>query len=150
MSSEAIKLFKKAIKRGVKVRINTNSMAATDNVQAFSGYRNQREILTKLGIAIFEFKPDAQIKQHLVRHQTNGILKLPIFAIHAKTMVFDNKIVYIGTFNFDPRSQNLNTEVGVIVQNTALAKEVQTAVEIDMQLEIAGMHQSINQINLPV
>jgi putative cardiolipin synthase len=150
MSSEAIKLFKKAIKRGVKVRINTNSMAATDNVQAFSGYRNQREILTKLGIAIFEFKPDAQIKQHLVRHQTNGILKPPIFAIHAKTMVVDNKIVYIGTFNFDPRSQNLNTEVGVIVQNTALAKEVQTAVEIDMQLEIAGMHQSINQINLPV
>ena len=135
MSSEAIKLFKKAIKRGVKVRINTNSMAATDNVQAFSGYRNQREILTKLGIAIFEFKPDAQIKQHLVRHQTNGILKPPIFAIHAKTMVVDNKIVYIGTFNFDPRSQNLNTEVGVIVQNTALAKEVQTAVEIDMQPE---------------
>jgi cardiolipin synthase C len=135
MSSEAIKLFKKAIKRGVKVRINTNSMAATDNVQAFSGYRNQREILTKLGIEIFEFKPDAQIKQHLVRHKNNAVLKPPIFAIHAKTMVVDNKVVYIGTFNFDPRSQNLNTEVGVIVQNTALAKEVQTAVEIDMQPE---------------
>jgi putative cardiolipin synthase len=135
MSSEAIKLFKKAIKRGVKVQINTNSMAATDNVQAFSGYRNQREILTKMGIAIFEFKPDAQISQRLVRHKTNGVLKPPIFAIHAKTMVVDNKIVYIGTFNFDPRSQNLNTEVGVIVQNAALAKEVQTAIEIDMQPE---------------
>jgi putative cardiolipin synthase len=135
MSSEAIKLFKKAIKRGVKVRINTNSLAATDNVQAFSGYRNQREILTKMGIAIFEFKPDAQIKQQLVRHKTSGVLKPPIFAIHAKTMVVDNKIVYIGTFNFDPRSQNLNTEVGVIVQNAALAKEVQAAIEIDMKPE---------------
>jgi putative cardiolipin synthase len=135
MSSEAIKLFKKAIKRGVKVRINTNSLAATDNVQAFSGYRNQREILTRMGIAIFEFKPDAQIKQQLVRHKTNGLLKPPIFAIHAKTMVVDNKIVYIGTFNFDPRSQNLNTEVGVIVQNVTLAKEVKSAIEIDMQPE---------------
>lgn len=135
MSSEAIKLFKNAIKRGVKVRINTNSLAATDNVQAFSGYRNQREVLTKMGIAIFEFKPDAQIKQQLVRHKTNGVLKPPIFAIHAKTMVVDNKIVYIGTFNFDPRSQNLNTEVGVIVQNAALAKEVLSAIEIDIQPE---------------
>lgn len=135
MSSEAIKLFKKAIKRGVKVRINTNSLAATDNVQAFSGYRNQREILTKMGIEIFEFKPDAQIKHQLVRHNTNGVLKPPIFAIHAKTMVVDHKIVYIGTFNFDPRSQNLNTEVGVIVQNVQLAKEVQTTIEVDMQPE---------------
>lgn len=135
MSSEAKKLFKSAIKRGVKVRINTNSMAATDNVQAFSGYRNQREILTKMGIEIFEFKPDAQITQQLVRHKTSGVIKPPIFAIHAKTMVVDNQTVYIGTFNFDPRSQNLNTEVGVIVENAQLAKEVQTAIETDMQPE---------------
>ncbi|HPN01005.1 MAG TPA: phospholipase D family protein, partial [Methylotenera sp.] len=135
MSSEAKKLFKNAIKRGVKVRINTNSLAATDNIQAFSGYRNQREILTKMGIEIYEFKPDAQITQQLVRHKTSGVIKPPIFAIHAKTMVVDNKTVYIGTFNFDPRSQNLNTEVGVIVENTQLAKEVQTAIEVDMQPE---------------
>ena len=135
MSSEAKKLFKSAIKRGVKVRINTNSLAATDNIQAFSGYRNQREILTKMGIEIFEFKPDAQITQQLVRHKTSGVVKPPIFAIHAKTMVVDNQTVYIGTFNFDPRSQNLNTEVGVIVENVQLAKEVQTAIEIDMQPE---------------
>lgn len=135
MSSDAKKLFKSALKRGVKVRINTNSLAATDNIQAFSGYRNQREILTKMGIEIFEFKPDAQITQQLVRHKTSGVIKPPIFAIHAKTLVVDNKTVYIGTFNFDPRSQNLNTEVGVIVENAPLAKEVQTAIETDMQPE---------------
>lgn len=135
MSSEAKKLFKDAIKRGVKVRISTNSMAATDNVQAFSGYRNQREILTKMGIEIFEFKPDAQITQQLVRHKTSGVVKPPIFAIHAKTMVVDSQTVYIGTFNFDPRSQNLNTEVGVIVENAKLSLEVQAAIEADMRPE---------------
>lgn len=56
----------------------------------------------------------------------------PIFAIHAKSMVVDAKTLYIGTFNFDPRSQNLNTEVGVIVQDEALAKQVQSAIETDM------------------
>ena len=38
-----------------------------------------------------------------------------MFALHAKSMVVDGKIAYIGTYNFDPRSENLNTEVGVIV-----------------------------------
>lgn len=133
MSSQARKLFKNAIKRGVKVRINTNSLASTDNLQAFSGYRNQRESLLKMGIEIFEYKPDPAIKQQLVQRVLAADAKPPIFAIHAKTMVVDNKTVYIGTFNFDPRSQNLNTEVGVIVQNEALANQVQNAIETDMQ-----------------
>ena len=132
MSSQAKKLFKRAIKRGVNVRINTNSLASTDNIQAFSGYRNQRDELIKMGIEIFEFKPDAQVKQQLIKRVAATNTKPPIFAIHAKTMVVDGKTVYIGTFNFDPRSQNLNTEVGVIVENVALAYQVQTAIETDM------------------
>ncbi len=135
LSSQAIKLFKAAIKRGVTVRINTNSMAATDNVQAFSGYRNQREQLIKMGIEIFEYKPDPHIKHALLKQNPAFYEKPPIFAIHAKTMVVDNKTVYIGTFNFDPRSQNLNTEVGVIVQNEDLAAKVQDAIETDMRPE---------------
>jgi putative cardiolipin synthase len=47
-------------------------------------------------------------------------------------MVVDSKIVYIGTFNFDPRSENLNTEVGVIIRNEALARKVEAAIETDM------------------
>lgn len=135
MSNSAIKLFKKAIKRGVKVRINTNSLASTDNIQAFSGYRNQRDILTKMGVEIFEYKPDPQVKQHLLRQAMAANEKPPVFAIHAKTMVVDGETVYIGTFNFDPRSQNLNTEVGVIVRDTALASQVQNAIETDMHPE---------------
>lgn len=135
MSSAAKRLFKQAIKRGVKVRINTNSLASTDNMQAFSGYRNQRNQLIKMGIEIFEYKPDPQIKQQLLRQTINANKTLPVFAIHAKTMVVDSKILYIGTFNFDPRSENLNTEVGVIVQNEVLAQAVQTSIEADMLSE---------------
>ena len=139
MSNSATSLFKAAIKRGVTVRINTNSMAATDNVQAFSGYRNQRDRLLKMGIAIFEYKPDPHIKYALLKQNAALNDKLPtfapIFAIHAKSMVVDGKTVYIGTFNFDPRSENLNTEVGVIVENVALANQVQEAIETDMRPE---------------
>ena len=132
MSNEAKALFKQAINRGVSVKINTNSLASTDNIQAFSGYRNQRNALLKMGIQIYEFKPDAQIKQQLIKHVAANKTNLPIFAIHAKTMVIDNATVFIGTFNFDPRSQNLNTEVGVIVQDAGLASQVQSAIETDI------------------
>ena len=55
-----------------------------------------------------------------------------MFSLHAKTLVIDGKSVYIGTFNFDPRSQNLNTEVGVIVHDEALARAVEASIETDM------------------
>jgi cardiolipin synthase C len=132
MSDTAKTLFKQAINRGVKVRINTNSMASTDNLMAFSGYRNQRQELLKMGVEIFEFKPHPEEQYALM--QDSFIIKqqLPIFAIHAKGMVVDNQILYIGTFNFDPRSENLNTEVGAIITNKILAKEVADAIAIDM------------------
>lgn len=135
MSSPAKKLFKRALKRGVSIKINTNSMASTDNLMAFSGYRNQRDTLINMGIQIYEFKPAPAITKHLVRGEMNEQKTPPIFAIHAKTMVIDNETVYIGTFNFDPRSENLNTEVGVIVNNTPLANQVKKAILVDMQAE---------------
>ena len=135
MSRQAKKLFKAALKRGVKVKINTNSLASTDNIEAFSGYRNQRDALIKMGVEIYEFKPDPIVKQKLLLHTLAKDAKPPVFAIHAKTMVVDTKTVFIGTFNFDPRSQNLNTEVGVIIQNDTLAKNVQSAIETDMLAE---------------
>ena len=55
-----------------------------------------------------------------------------MFALHAKTLVVDGKRVYIGTFNLDPRSENLNTEVGVIMHDPALAQAVEAAIETDM------------------
>ena len=56
----------------------------------------------------------------------------PIFAIHAKTFIVDSRHLYIGTFNLDPRSANLNTEVGVLIDNTGLAQQVEQGILIDM------------------
>lgn len=133
MSSKALKLFEDAIARGVRIRINTNSLASTDNIQAFSGYRNQRNRLIKMGIEVYEYKPAPEIQTEMMANNFPGREQLPVFAIHAKTMVVDAKTVYIGTFNFDPRSENLNTEVGLIVQNKKLASRVQASIERDME-----------------
>ena len=134
MSGKALALFKEAVARGVKVRIITNSLASTDNIQAFSGYRNQRKKLLKMGLQIHEYKPDPANRLTLMS-RVNPPDTPPLFALHAKSMVVDSKIAYIGTFNFDPRSENLNTEVGVVMHHPALARQVQTLIETDMRPE---------------
>ncbi|PKN52646.1 MAG: phospholipase D family protein [Deltaproteobacteria bacterium HGW-Deltaproteobacteria-13] len=132
MSDEAIDVFRQIIARGVTVRVNTNSLASTDNLQAFSGYRNQRDRLLKMGLQLYEVKPAPEVQNKLMKRLPAANGKPPIFSLHAKTMVIDGQIVYIGTFNFDPRSENLNTEVGAIIHNTSLSRAVEAAIETDM------------------
>jgi putative cardiolipin synthase len=119
----------------VKVLISTNSLASTDNLQAFSGYKKQRRELLKMGLQVFEYKPHPKVQQQLLERYHEIKSKQPVFAIHAKTMVIDSQVVYIGTYNLDPRSENLNTEVGIIVKNDALARSVEKMIAIDMRPE---------------
>ncbi|RJG04393.1 phospholipase D family protein [Noviherbaspirillum sedimenti] len=132
LSNEAIELFRGILARGVTVRINTNSLASTDNIQAFSGYRNQRKKLLKMGFEIFEYKPYPQVQQALMNRFEATKNKQLVFGLHAKTMVVDGARVYVGTYNFDPRSQNLNTEAGVIIHDESVARKVEAAIEVDM------------------
>ncbi len=131
-SDEALALLGEIRARGVAVRINTNSLASTDNLPAFSGYRNQRGRLLEMGLQLYEYKPAPAVQQQLVQRLSAVSRTAPVFSLHAKTLVIDGKTVYIGTFNFDPRSQNLNTEVGVIIHDEALARAVEASIETDM------------------
>lgn len=132
LSNEAKALLQKALDRNVRIRISTNSLASTDNLAAFGGYRRQRQELLKMGIEIFEYKPDPEIQRRLMTRTVRANARAPIFAIHAKTMVVDSATVYIGTFNLDPRSENLNTEVGIIIHDERLARAVEGSIETDM------------------
>lgn len=131
-------LFKDAIQRGVDVRILTNSLASTDNLEAFSGYQREREALLNTGIKIFEFKPDASIRYRLM---TGALQKeidyAPIFGLHAKSMVVDKQMAVIGTFNLDPRSANLNTECIAVIYDLKIASDLFRSMEEDMKTENA-------------
>ena len=118
-------LFKAAIDRGVDVKILTNSLASTDNLEAFNGYQRDRETLLKIGIRIFEFKPDAEIRKKLMRGSVQQEMNYtPKFGLHAKSMVIDDYYTIIGTFNLDPRSANLNTECIAIIPSKEIAAGV--------------------------
>ncbi|MCL5128892.1 phospholipase D family protein [Algibacter sp. L4_22] len=131
-------LFKKAIDRGVTIRILTNSLASTDNVEAFSSYQTDREKLLETGVRIFEFRPDAEERSKIMTGELQEKLNYkPTFGLHAKSMVIDNKTTVIGTFNLDPRSANLNTECVVIVDSEKISKGVLKGMEIEFKPENA-------------
>ena len=127
-----IELLSELTSRGVSIRISTNSLASTDNVQAFSGYQRQRKDLLQAGVEIFEFMPEPNSHAQLVERYHRISHHAPIFGLHAKSMVIDDEIVFIGTFNLDPRSANLNTEVGMMARNRELARQVAFSIETDM------------------
>ena len=131
-------LFREATARGVTIRILTNSLASTDNVEAFASYQSDRKILLETGVRIFEFRPDAEVRREIMTSALQDSLDYaPIFGLHAKSMVVDGKISVIGTFNLDPRSANLNTECIVIVNSEEIAKGVLTGMEVEFLPENA-------------
>lgn len=125
-------IFTSATERGVSIRILTNSMASTDNTEAFSGYQRDREELLETGVRIFEFRPDAAERQEIMTGALQKELDFsPIFGLHAKSMVIDGKITVIGTFNLDPRSANLNTECITIIHSEEVATKVLAGMEVE-------------------
>ena len=103
--------------RGVKVRVLTNSAASHDVLPALAGYVYTRKKLLKAGIELYELRPDTNM------HRDWSVLAGKA-ALHAKSLVFDRKSVFIGSFNLDPRSTALNTEIGVMIDSPEVAGQV--------------------------
>lgn len=131
MLKGTFRLLEQLRARGVRVALLTNSMAATDAVWVHSRYAFQRRRLLNMGVELYEYRPDAEYQPELIARYALIKEKTPL-ALHAKTMVIDRESVFVGSFNMDPRSTHLNTEIGLIIENPALAREVARLIEKDM------------------
>ncbi|MEH6519533.1 MAG: phospholipase D family protein [Halioglobus sp.] len=102
--------------RGVAVTIVTNSLAANNQIMVHGGYAPSRKPLLKAGIRIFEVRADASIAGSEIVAAKDAKTTL-----HTKAFVVDRREAFIGSFNFDPRSANINTELGVIIHSPEIA-----------------------------
>ncbi len=134
MTDLGMDLFGRAVKRGVTVHILTNSLSSTDNLEAFSGYRRNRKKLIDTGVNIYEYKPDAAIRKDLMKSELQRRLDfIPTFGLHAKSMVVDDAIGVIGTFNLDPRSANLNTECFAVIYDRQIATDMSAIMKEELE-----------------
>ncbi|MDO5069139.1 MAG: phospholipase D family protein [Neisseria zoodegmatis] len=113
------------VKQGVKVTVLTNSLQATDVAAVHSGYARYRKPLIKAGVDLYELKANHAVP----RSKDRGLTGSSSTSLHAKNFIVDRQRVFIGSFNLDPRSARLNTEMGVVIENPELAQKMQNKLQ---------------------
>lgn len=114
-----VALLLQMVRKGVKIAILTNSLAANDVAVVHAGYARWRKKLLRHGIELYELKPTQDYVPGL---RDRGLTGNSGSSLHAKTFSIDNEKVFIGSLNFDPRSTMLNTEMGFVIESEDLAR----------------------------
>ncbi len=128
--AEGVAAFSALAREGVRVRILTNALEATDVPAVHSGYAKRRVPLLRAGVELFEMRRQGETPGG--RGGGSGSdpgsgVGSSGSSLHAKTFSVDRERVFIGSFNFDPRSAGLNTELGFVIDSPALAARVEDA-----------------------
>ncbi|AEG92408.1 phospholipase D family protein [Ramlibacter tataouinensis] len=113
-------------RRGVDVGVLTNSLAATDVPVVHAGYARRRKPLLEGGVKLYELRRQPRVIETPDGPST-PVLRASSASLHAKTFTVDGLHVFIGSFNFDPRSMHLNTEMGLVIASPALARQAEAA-----------------------
>lgn len=105
--------------RGVRISVVTNSLAATDEPVVHTGYRRYRPDMLRLGVEIYELS-SARTK----RSVRLGLFGSQVGRLHAKAAIFDRRALFLGSMNFDPRSDSHNTEIGLFIASPEMAQQM--------------------------
>lgn len=110
--------------RGIMVSIVTNSLAANNQKLVHGGYAPARKPLLRAGVRLFEVRADAGVAgaEFVADESTRSTL-------HTKAFIVDRRQLFIGSFNFDPRSAFINTELGIIIDSPQLAESFASIVD---------------------
>ena len=120
-----VEAFAWLVRQGVEVKVLTNSLSATDVSAVHAGYAKRRKALLKSGVILYEMqRHPTQVKK---MKRKKRFLGSSGSSLHAKTFAVDRKHVFVGSFNFDPRSANLNTELGFVIESPRLAQRINQA-----------------------
>ncbi len=119
---EGVRFFSKLAARGVRVRILTNSLASNDVGMVHAGYVKYRKALLKNGVEIYELNKIREGKKRKIGRSSAA-------SLHAKTFILDNKQIFIGSLNLDPRSVFENTEIGLVIDSPETASAIARSFE---------------------
>ncbi|MES2470261.1 MAG: phospholipase D family protein [Verrucomicrobiota bacterium] len=131
---DGVALLAGARRRGLRVVVITNSLSSTNVLSVHSGYQRYRRALLKAGVELYEIKANARRG----RQRTGGgwfgskCSRGTGASLHAKVFAFDRRIGFVGSYNLDPRSSRLNTEMGVIVDCPELVQRLPEQTELDL------------------
>jgi putative cardiolipin synthase len=119
--AEGVRLLTDLARAGIRVRALTNSLASNDVLAAHAGYARYRVLLLAGGVELYEMNPGGHHPEtHAPRLHASD--SQPI-RLHTKAIIIDRRWLFVGSMNLDPRSNHLNTENGLLVDNRRLAED---------------------------
>ena len=113
---EGVAFWKRVVDSGIKVSIVTNSLASTNHIAVHSAYAGYRKELLQAGIDLYEVRANA------VAVPAGGEEGPDSLTLHTKAASIDGRYTFVGSLNLDPRSIDINTEMGVLIDAAALAE----------------------------
>ena len=122
-------------RRGVRVRVLTNSLASNDAPAAHVGYARYRKALLDLGIELYEMRAEQEGSfssfgsSALGGGSTGGSTSGSRASLHSKVVVMDDRLLVVGSMNLDLRSQLQNSEVAIVIRNRAISAEATRLIE---------------------
>lgn len=125
-AAAGVEVFGGMVQDGIRVRVLTNSLDATDVAAVHAGYAKRRKDLLEAGVALYEMR---RVSSGGGRNSSSGPFGSSGSSLHAKTFGVDGKRVFVGSFNFDPRSTRFNTELGFIIESPAMAQDIEASFE---------------------
>ena len=114
-----MEVAKRLQERGVRLRVLTNSLAATDSPIVHVGYAKYRGALIDDGVELYELRPTLGDRPKVI-----GTFRSAQASLHVKSIIIDRSTLFVGSMNIDPRSIGLNTETGLIIRSPVLAQAV--------------------------
>jgi putative cardiolipin synthase len=115
--------------RGVRVRALTNSLMSNNHISVHAHYMKYRKLMLEAGVELYELRADAALREFLKRDKES--VDNTHAGLHTKAAVIDAHTTMIGSFNMDPRSRDLNSEIGLLIRSEAFAATVLRAMERD-------------------
>ena len=140
-----LEAMRSAHARGVRLRLLTNSLAATDEPMVHTGYVRYREPMLQLGVEISELSPGLAKKRNRL-----GRFGQSLGGLHAKIAVIDHERLFVGSMNLDNRSERRNTELGMIIDSRDFAEEFLQMMDFDSsvyRLRLAGNGRDIEWVS---
>ncbi len=129
--NQGVEFLGALVKRGVRVRILTNSLAANDVSIVHSGYSRYRMDLLEAGVELYELKPGKKSDENV----DTSLGSSSRASLHAKSFIFDRRKIFVGSLNLDPRSIDINTEIGLVIEVPILAENFASWFDSDMPKE---------------
>ena len=124
---DGVKMIRDLVKKGVRVIVLTNSLASTNHVPVHAGYARYRRDVIQAGAELYEIRANAARELSYNQDDPENL------TLHTKVFIIDQRKLFVGSLNLDPRSIELNAEMGLLIDSEAMVKNLMKNGEEDLK-----------------